>query len=92
MQGWKLLTVRLSGTDKNSGGQVNILGTFPKEMLTLRRNANILPYIWPSRGQAKNNGRQVDFLDTFPQKKQDFSMISIPAFRGAPPPRILIHI
>ncbi len=31
IQGWKLLTVRLSGTGKNSGGQVNILGTFLKE-------------------------------------------------------------
>ena len=33
LQGWKLLTLRLSGTGKNSGGQVNILGTFPKERL-----------------------------------------------------------
>ncbi len=32
-QGWKLLTVRLSETGKNSGGQVKILGTFPKERL-----------------------------------------------------------
>ena len=32
-QGWKLLTVRLSGTGKNCGGQVNIFGTFPKERL-----------------------------------------------------------
>ena len=33
-QGWKLLTVHLSGTGKNYGGQVNIFGTLPKEMLT----------------------------------------------------------
>ena len=32
-QGWKLLTVHLSGTGKNSFGQVNILGTFAKEWL-----------------------------------------------------------
>ncbi len=30
-QGWKLLTVRLSGTVKNGGGQVKILDIFPKE-------------------------------------------------------------
>ncbi len=51
-QGWKLLTVCLSGTGKNSGGQVNILGTFPKERL------KFLPvftscYTSQSRGQAK---------------------------------------
>ncbi len=32
-QGWKLLTVRLSGTGKNFGGQVNFFGTFLKESL-----------------------------------------------------------
>ena len=32
-QGFKLLTVRLSGIGKKSGGQVNVLGTFPKERL-----------------------------------------------------------
>ncbi len=32
-QGWKLLTVRLSGTGTNFGGQVKFLGTFPKESL-----------------------------------------------------------
>ena len=32
-QGWKLQTVRLSGTGKNRGGQVKNLDTCPKERL-----------------------------------------------------------
>ena len=31
LQGWKLLTVRLSGTGKNFGVQVKFFYTFPKE-------------------------------------------------------------
>ena len=33
LPGWKLLTVCLSRTGKNSGGQVNVLGTIPEERL-----------------------------------------------------------
>ena len=33
IQGWKLQTVRLSGTCKNSGGQVKFLDALPKERL-----------------------------------------------------------
>ena len=34
-QRWKLLTVRLSGTGKNFGGQVKFFGTFPGPIAVL---------------------------------------------------------
>ncbi len=33
VQEWKLLVILLPRTGKNSGGQVNILGSFPNERL-----------------------------------------------------------
>ncbi len=76
-QGWKLLTVRLSGTGKNSGGHLNILGIFPKERLKELSFIHEFLYLAQSR-TGKNNGGQVDFFDTFSQERQNFSVISIP--------------
>ncbi len=64
------------GTDKNSGGQVNILGTFPKERVKFCLFSLVL--ILAQLGTGKNNGGQVDFFDTFPRERLNFSVISIP--------------
>ena len=73
-QGWKLQAVRLSGTGKNRAGQVEILGTFPKERLKLW----ILLSVYLSR-TGKNSARQVDFFDTFPKERLNSFVISTPA-------------
>ncbi len=50
LHGWKLLTVCLSRTGKNSGGHANIFDTFPKERLKLC----LFQLIYmPSHGQEK---------------------------------------
>ena len=72
-QGWKLRTVRLSGTGENCGGHVNIFGTFPKE--SLKFCLFQLVYI---SGLVKNNGGQADLFNTFPRERQIFSVISTP--------------
>ena len=69
-QGWKLLTVRLSGTGRNGGGQVKI---FPKE----RQNSIELNVVHISR-TGTNSGGQANILDTFPKERLIFFVISIP--------------
>ncbi len=73
-QGWKLLTVRLSRTGKNGGGQVKILATFLKE----RQNSTELNVVHISR-TGINSGGQANILDTFPKERLDFFFISTPA-------------
>ena len=71
-QGWKLQTVRLSGTGKNRAGQVKILDTFPKERLKYW----ILLSACLSRA-GKNSAGQVDLFDTFPKERQTYFVISM---------------
>ncbi len=72
-QGWKLQTVRLSGTGKNGAGQVKKFGTFPKERLKLW---NILS-AYLSR-TCKNSAVRVDLFDTFPKERLNYFVISTP--------------
>ncbi len=71
----------LSETGKNSGGQVNILGTFSKEMLEF--SPFPLLYICGTVGEKQKfvTGRQTDLFDTFPEKRQNFPVISTPDFK-----------
>ena len=71
-QGWKLQTVRLSGTGKNGAGQVKILDTFPKDRLKFWK----LPTAYLS-GTGKNSAGQVILFDTFPI--MNYFVISTPA-------------
>ncbi len=73
MQGWKLLTVRLSGTVKNGGGQVKISSTFPKE----RQNSIEMDVVHISQ-TGINNGGPVNILDTFRKERVNVFVISIP--------------
>ncbi len=73
MQGWKLQTVRLSGTGKNTAGQVKILDTCPKEMLKFWT----LLSVCMSR-TGKNSAGQVNFFDTFPKERLKYFVISTP--------------
>ncbi len=75
-QGWKLLTVHLSGTDKNYGGQVNILGTFPKKRLKFCLFPLVVNLTQLRTG--KNNDNFSKIMITFPHERQKFSVISIP--------------
>ncbi len=52
MQGWKLLTFRLSGTGKNCGGQVNYFWHFSEGKASIFPILTS-PYVWPSHGKAK---------------------------------------
>ena len=70
-QGWKLQTVRLSGTGKNGAEQVKILGTFPKERLKLWQ----LLSAYLSR-TCKNSAGLVDLFDTFPKERLNYFVIS----------------
>ena len=72
-QGWKLQTVRLSGTGKNRAGQAKKIFTFPKE----RRKFFKLLSICLSR-TGKNRAGQVDFLDTCPKERLKYFVISTP--------------
>ena len=78
-QGLKLLTVRLSGTGKNGGTQVQILDTFPKE----RQNSITMDVVHRSR-KGINSGGQVNILDSFPKERLNLFVISTPA-RGTRP-------
>ena len=72
-QGWKLQTVRLSGTGKNGGGQVKNLDNCPKERLKFWH----ILYIC-CRGQAKNSAGQVDPWDACPKDRLNYFVISTP--------------
>ncbi len=63
-------------TGKNSGGQENILGAFPKERIKFCLFS--LHLYLEQLETGKNNGGQVDFFATFPRESQNFSKISIP--------------
>ena len=74
-QGWKLLTVRLSGTGKNGGGQVKILGTVPKE-----KQNSITMYVVHRSQTGINSEGQVNILDTFPKERLNLFVISTPGY------------
>ncbi len=80
------MPVRLSRTGNNSGGQGNILGTFPRERLNYCLFPLVLINYLTQLLTGKNHDGQVDFFYILFRGRQNFPVISTPDQPNVKPP------